>query len=123
VDKKKLIIYGVLVFLFIALLTITYSCGHSNGNTSADNKYEARLRSIEELNTDLKNQNTDLTRINKDLTERFDSINGRLTEAKDILGDINLRSSADGDTVSRLIENLRKLEKVILTIFDSDKDI
>ena len=87
--------------------------GSRAGRSSVNIEYENRLAAITSLNADLQNQNKQLASLNQGLTERLNDVTGRLTKAENIIGELDLRTSTDTDTVQRIIENLEKLDRAV----------
>ena len=101
----------------LALIAVVFAAGIYTGSragrSSVNIEYENRLAAITSINADLQNQNKQLAGLNQSLTERLNDVTGRLTKAENIIGELDLRTSTDTDTVQRIIDNLEKLDRAV----------
>ena len=121
-DKTKRTVCGILVFLFVGILTTAYITGYKNGNKVADTEYRSRFTELTDINRRLQDKNRELEVLNQSITERSDAIIARLGTAADIAGELGTRSEDDSAKIRRVIVNYRRLAEAVQILIENDKD-
>jgi predicted negative regulator of RcsB-dependent stress response len=115
--KKGIFTIGMYLLIAFIIFGTGIWVGSQAGNKRTDFDNEARSRYYRSVIADQQKQIGGLTEINNLQSERLTTIDGRLGEAADIVGELDVGYTTESDSLQRIRSSLSKLEQAISIIF------